>query len=510
MKDILKFLKDLGLEPKGKNLPGKPDLKFATEVSSLCEPGAVFVAIEGQRADGHDFLADAAEHGASLALVTRIPKARPKDLPLIKVSDTRRALGPLAHALLGDPTKKMKIAGVTGTNGKTTTVYLLEKIMRAAGLRPGLISTVVTRWGEHETPSDETTPSGAKLARILAQMEKDGAEAVAMEVSSHAIDQKRVDGIAFDAIALTNVTQDHLDYHETMEQYVGTKMSIFERLGEFSPGALGVVNLDDPTGRRIADALAPDQRVTYGIRAQDADLVTESILFRDAGMTLNLIYRGERFTAHTPLHCYFNAMNCLTGIATGLALGLKIDPIVAGVAQFTGAPGRFQIFESESGPQVIVDYAHTPDAMTQVLLNARGLARRRLIAVFGCGGDRDRSKRAQMGKVAANLAHELIVTNDNPRTEDPEKIIAEIVEGIGSIEGPKADHRVVLDRRQAIESAIAGASDGDIVVVAGKGHEDYQIIGTEKIHFDDCEVVRDAIASLKEKTSSEDARPAAV
>jgi UDP-N-acetylmuramoyl-L-alanyl-D-glutamate--2,6-diaminopimelate ligase len=468
-----------------------------SEVSGECGAACAFVAIEGHASDGHAYLADASAHGAPCAFVMRHPPDAPPELTLIRVDDTRRALGPLAHAIHGQPSHGVKVAGVTGTNGKTTTVYLMEAIYRACGLRPGLMSTIVSRWPGSEIPAAETTPSAARIARTMGTMAKAGVEAVALEVSSHGIAQHRLDGTRFGAIALTNVTQDHLDYHKTMEDYAATKMSIFESMPDHSPDGVAVINLDDPTGERLAARLDQRRCLTYGIRAEKADLLAESIFFHEMGMRLDLNFRGRKMALETPMHGYFNAMNCLT--ATGLALGLGLDfeGIARGCAAFHGAPGRFEMIRTPQGFPVIVDYAHTPDALRQLLLNARGLTHRRLIAVFGCGGDRDRGKRPLMGEAAAQLADEVIVTNDNPRTEDPEFIASQIVEGLGGPGSLDTHHRVILDRREAIGTAIRLADEGDVVVITGKGHEDYQIVGKTKHHFDDREVAREAIAALE-------------
>lgn len=476
-------------------------LQDISEVSTECGPGTAFVAIQGHAADGHEYLGDAASRGAEVAFVMRRPAESPAGMTLIQVEDTRRALGPLAHAVHGDPSRRMKVAGVTGTNGKTTTVYLLEAIYRACGLRPGLLSTIVARWPEQELPAGETTPSAARIARTMGAMARDGVQAVAMEVSSHGIAQHRLDGTRFASLALTNVTQDHLDYHKTMEAYEAVKMSIFESMPSHSPDGTAVVNLDDATGLKLAAKLDQESCLTYGIRSESADLLAESIYFHEKGMRLDLNFRGEKLVIETPMRGYFNAVNTLT--ATGLALGMGLDPegIAKGCASFHGAPGRFEIIPAPKGIPVIVDYAHTPDALRQLLLNARGLAARRLIAVFGCGGDRDRGKRPQMGEAAAQLADEVIVTNDNPRTEDPEAIARDIVEGLKNLGGLDAHHRQILDRRAAIETAIHLAEEGDVVVIAGKGHEDYQIVGKVKHHFDDREAAREVIAALEKETA---------
>lgn len=495
MKKLIKILTDRGLKPKGKVAKGLK-VDHVTDVSSRCRKGSMFVAIKGFKADGHEYLEDAASRGCKIALVSEEDITAPKGMSLIHVEDTRRALGPLAHEVAGAPTRAMDVVGVTGTNGKTTTVYLMEAILRAAGRSPGMIGTIVNRWADYEAPSDETTPSAAQLAEKFAQMRSAGADSAAIEVSSHAIDQRRADGIFFRAVGLTNVTQDHLDYHNTMEDYAATKMQLFEQMREENPEAVAVINLDDPTGQKIARLADPEYRLTYAIRAAGADLQAETILFHDEGMRLNISFKGRKFAINSPMPCYYNASNLLTATGLSLALGLEPEVINEGCQGFRGAPGRFEMIDAQPGVKVIVDYAHTPDAFAQVLLNARGFARKRLIVVFGCGGDRDKGKRPKMGKTAGELAHEIILTNDNPRTEEPKRIIDDIIAGIGNGEKPKRPHRVILDRQAAIRVALENACEGDAVVIAGKGHEDYQIIGAEKSHFDDRETVRAIIEEL--------------
>jgi UDP-N-acetylmuramyl-tripeptide synthetase len=496
IQDAIERLRSRGIAVEGR-APDGLQVDGVTEVSTRCGEGSMFVAIRGARADGHAYLADAASRGARVALVCDPAAVAPEGMTLLRVEDTRRAAGPLAQFIAGDPSRAMDVIGVTGTNGKTTTTFLLEAIFKAAGRRAGLLGTVVQRWGERTVTPDETTPSAPALADRMREMAADGVDALAMEVSSHAIDQHRIDGIRFRAVGLTNVTQDHLDYHRTMEAYAEVKASLFKRMHEENPGAIGAVNLDDPTGARIARMLRPEHRLAYSVSDESADLLAESILFHDDGFQLRINFRGDRFRLDSPMHCYFNAINCMTATALALAAGIEIEPIRAAVAGFRGAPGRFELVEGLPGVRIVVDYAHTPDALTQVLLNARRFARGRLIAVFGCGGDRDRAKRPLMGRAAARLAHRSIVTNDNPRTEDPREIARQIVEGMPpELANDPSAVRVILDRRAAIRSAVEGAAPGDAIVIAGKGHEDYQIVGREKRHFDDREVAREAIAEF--------------
>ena len=494
MIDLVETIKARGLDPEGFVSPDL-ELDNATEVSGQCDSKSVFVAIKGHRTDGHKFLKDAAEHGARVAIVTELPAEIPTGMHLLKVGDSRVALGPLAQSLAGDPSHFLTVAGVTGTNGKTTTAFLLESIFRAAGRRAGLLSTVVNRWAGHEEVAGETTASGSVLARRFTRMREAGVEAVAMEVSSHAIDQRRTDGIRFRAMGLTNVTQDHLDYHDTMEDYAATKASIFVRMYEDSRDAVGVVNMGDPIGVQIAELLDPGLRLTYTELSSGADLSTENMVLSHAGIQLDLDYHGSPIQIDSPMLGRFNAMNCLCATGIALAAGVDEGAIVEGLKRFPGAPGRFEIVEGLPGVKVIVDYAHTPDAVEKLLQNARTFVKNRLIAIVGCGGDRDRTKRPLMGRTAADIAEYVIITSDNPRTEKPEAITDEIMTGIEDHEVSDGRVRVILDRSDAILEAIADAEEGDVIVIAGKGHEDYQIIGEEKIHFDDREVAREAISA---------------
>ena len=475
--------------------PADPSIAAVTDRSDRCGPETLFVAVRGTRADGHDFLAQAAAAGCRAALVEREKIATPAGMTLLRVGNGRRALALIAQRLAGDPSRHMRVAGVTGTNGKTTVIYLLEAILRAAGLKTGVIGTIQYRWGDTVEDAPQTTPSPTELADLMARMRADGVEAVAMEVSSHAIDQHRVDGVAFDAAALTNITQDHLDYHVSMEAYQRAKRRLFTEVVPENPGGVSVLNLDDPAGRAFTADLPVDTLLGYSFHRTGADFRVEQLLVHSRGMVLDLIVRDRRMQIQTPMRGLFNAINCLTAVGLATAMDLPMEAVVAGCANMRGAPGRFEFIESDRPFRVIVDYAHTPDALVQVLLNARAWAKRRLIVVFGCGGDRDPDKRAPMGEAAARVADLAIVTNDNPRGEDPAAIARAIVEGIDRC---GVSYRLELDRRKAIRRAIALARPGDVVLVAGKGHEDYQILGPERIHFDDREEVRGAL----EKTNS--------
>jgi UDP-N-acetylmuramoyl-L-alanyl-D-glutamate--2,6-diaminopimelate ligase len=454
-----------------------------TEVRDLAydaravEPGALFFCVPGERADGHDFAADAVERGA-VALVVE----RPLELlvPQLVVADARRAMGPAAVTFYGDPTQKLRVAGVTGTNGKTTTVFILYAILAAAGRRPGLLGTIESRVGGERRPAIRTTPEAIDLQRTFREMLDAGDQSCAMEATSHGSELGRLDGVRFSALAFTNLTQDHLDFHETMERYFDAKRRLFV---ERRPPA--AVNVGDTYGRRLADELRAaghEPLVTFGF-ADDAEVHAEALELSAAGAR----FRAAGIELTTRLRGRFNVENVLAAVAVSRLLELPDDAIAAGVEHIRGVPGRLEPVDEGQPFTVLVDYSHKPDALENVLRTARELTERRLICVFGCGGDRDRGKRPIMGRIASERADLAIVTSDNPRTEDPEAIIAEILEGVA---GPV---EVEPDRRAAIVRAVELAEDGDVLVIAGKGHETYQEIDGQKRPFDDREVAREAL-----------------
>jgi UDP-N-acetylmuramoyl-L-alanyl-D-glutamate--2,6-diaminopimelate ligase len=440
-------------------------------------PGALFFCVPGERADGHDFAADAVERGA-VALVVERPLELP--VPQLVVADARHAMGPAAVAFYEDPTQELRIAAVTGTNGKTTTVFILYAILAAAGLRPGLLGTIESRVGGERRPAIRTTPEAIDLQRTFREMLDAGDRSCAMEATSHGSELGRLDGVRFSALAFTNLTQDHLDFHETMERYFDAKRRLFV---ERRPPA--AVNVGDAYGRRLADELRASRHeplVTFGF-ADDADVRPEALELSAGGATL----RAAGIALTTRLRGRFNIENVLAAVAVSRLLELPDEAVAAGVEHIRGVPGRLEPVDEGQPFTVLVDYSHKPDALENVLRTARELTERRLICVFGCGGDRDRGKRPLMGRIASELADVAIVTSDNPRTEDPDAIITEILEGVS---GPV---EVEPDRRAAIARAIELAADGDVLVIAGKGHEPYQEINGEKRPFDDREVAREAL-----------------
>jgi UDP-N-acetylmuramoyl-L-alanyl-D-glutamate--2,6-diaminopimelate ligase len=466
--------------------------------------GAVFVALRGLQSDGSTFAQDAVARGAAV-IVAETPAPPGVSVPWIRVNDAREALAALAAAYWGHPSEALTLVGITGTNGKTTTSYVLASIFEAAGVRCGRIGTVGYLIGDREIEAARTTPEAPDLQQLLREMVSQGCGGCVMEVSSHALALKRADHLRFSAGIFTNLTRDHLDFHRDMEDYFRAKLRLFELL---PPEGVGVTNLDDRRG--AAFAARARRPVTYAIDAA-ADVTP-------IGLSLSL--DGLEFQARTPrgtLHVRSrlvgrpNAYNILAALATAMALDLPFGAIEHGIWNLASVPGRFQLVSSPNDDvRVVVDYAHTDDALKNLLETARPLAGGRIISVFGCGGDRDRTKRPLMGAVAARLSDLVIVTSDNPRSENPAAIIEEIKRGIvpppdrkppNGGRGPKtADHLAVVDRREAIERAIATARPGDLVLIAGKGHEKYQVIGDRVLPFDDVEVSRTALANRRTGT----------
>ena len=444
-------------------------------------PGSLFVCVPGQRADGHDFAPEALARGA-VALVVE----RPLDLPVAQlvVDDARTAMARAADAFFGFPTRELEVAGVTGTNGKTTTAFLLYSMLAAAGRRPGLLGTVESRIGGERRAVTRTTPEAIDLQRTFREMLDGGDRSCAMEASSHGSELKRLVGVRFAALVFTNLSQDHLDLHGTLEAYFDAKRRLFvdpDVDGRRPPAA---VNVGDAYGRRLAEELRAlgEPPLTFGlteeadIRAEELDVSASGARFRAAGIAIETRLRGR-----------FNVENVLGAVAAGRLLELDDDAIATGVAHVTGVPGRFEAVDEGQPFTVLVDYAHTPEALANVLTEARPLAAGSLVCVFGCGGDRDRGKRPLMGGTAARLADRVIVTSDNPRSEDALAIIDEILAGTGR------DVDAEPDRARAIARAVEEAREGDVVVIAGKGHEQGQEFRDRVVPFDDREVAREAL-----------------
>jgi UDP-N-acetylmuramoyl-L-alanyl-D-glutamate--2,6-diaminopimelate ligase len=478
--------------------------------SRRCEADFLFVAVAGMKFDGHLFVPEAVRRGAK-AIVYEKEIARHASYTSIRVRDSRRALGVLGKNFFENPSGALGLIGVTGTNGKTTVTYLLESILREAGHEPGVIGTVNYRWGTKVLTASHTTPESFELQRLLAEIRSAGITHVVMEVSSHALELRRVEDCEFDLGIFMNLTQDHLDFHGTMEDYYASKKRFFTDLlaGEKNGRRQGrIINIDDPWGRRLAEELGAKGLVTFGI---------DSIAFvqaKEAELSLGEI-RAEietpagAFPLRAPLSGRFNLYNILAATAAAFHLGIPLSAIQRGIECAKPVPGRLEKISETGEPAVFVDYAHSEDALKRVLQNLARFRKGRIITVFGCGGDRDRGKRPLMGRAAAEESDLVIVTSDNPRTEEPLAIIGAIEGGIDAnvmkkispeelrAAGAGKTYTVVADRREAIGLAIGMASPDDIVIIAGKGHEDYQIIGTVTIPFDDRTVGREALDRLR-------------
>lgn len=459
--------------------------------SHACQVGDLFLGMPGTRVDGGEFWASAMAAGAIAAIIS--PQAAEKfppsaDICVIQAEDMVSICAAVAAAFYEYPAQQTKMIGVTGTNGKTTTTHLIEFFLSQCQLPTALLGTLYTRWPGFQETAIHTTPFATELQSQLAAAVKAGSEYTVMEVSSHALDQGRVKECVFTVGVFTNLTQDHLDYHKDMEDYFAAKAKLFSP--EYLQGK-AIINLDDDYGQRLLNSLEPEQVWSYSVHDSHADFYTTELNYTNTGVSGNLHTPLGTLPFNSPLVGQYNIANLLAALATVVHLGLDLEAIVKSLLQFMGVPGRME--RVQINPQqdisVIVDYAHTPDSLENLLKAARPFIKGKMICVFGCGGDRDRTKRPQMGKIAADLADLAIVTSDNPRTEDPDKILDDILAGIPDTLKPV----VICDRAIAIREAILEAKEGDGVVIAGKGHEDYQILGTEKIHFDDREQAREAL-----------------
>jgi UDP-N-acetylmuramoyl-L-alanyl-D-glutamate--2,6-diaminopimelate ligase len=484
MTDRLDQLVD-GLEAELKADPATRVTDIVTD-SRRVKSGALFVALRGGQTDGHLFLDSALAAGAAAVLVDREPHGPPPPLPYVRVPDTRAALPIVAARFHRHPGRDLRLVGVTGTNGKTSTVRMIESILHAAGYRPGSLTTISVRYGGSEDIAELTTPDADSLQRTLARMRDAGVDTVAMEVSSHALSRGRVGTLRFAAAVFTNLSQDHLDFHGDMGRYLQAKQRLFEP--EYLDGT-AVLNVSDPIGASLAKTLTEQGRtaITFArgtharahIRTVEEDVTLE-------GADLIVEESSTRYPVRIPLPGDFQVDNALAALGTARALGIAVDARVKGLAACPPVPGRLERV-SPDRPVVLVDYAHTPDALERVLSRLRPQASGRLIALFGCGGDRDRAKRAPMARAACGSSDYVVATTDNPRTEDPEAILRDVAEGLS---GP---HEIVIDRREAIARAISMARWDDVVLIAGKGHETVQIVGTERRPFDDREEARRAL-----------------
>jgi len=474
--------------------------------SRLVSPGDLFVALTGSVSDGHAYIDRALDLGAAAILLERVPESGLNPAcPAIVVPDSRRALAPLAVRFFGQPAEELRLIGITGTNGKTSTGYLVESIVQAAGISAGLIGTVEIRYANERIPAVNTTPESLDLQRTLRSMCTRNIQAAVMEVSSHGLELGRVRGCSFEVAAFTNLTQDHLDFHPDMAAYLDSKARLFrEHLAE---GGNAVINADDPASATLVEASEQaGARVFRCSRnaSSEAEIKLLDSEIRLSGTRARLQIEGKAMDVELPLLGDFNLENLLVACGIGHALGIDPAHIAAGVAACPQVPGRMEVVSTPDPtlPVAIVDYAHTPDAIEKLLQAVRPLCDGRLITVFGCGGDRDRSKRPRMAEAVARGSDLALATSDNPRTEDPQKILHDVEGGLTSLEARSPDdlgrtgpgYAILEDRRSAIQRAIGIAKPGDTVVIAGKGHEDYQILGREKFPFDDRDEARKALA----------------
>ncbi len=480
-------LKDILREIPVVSMTADPESEITdiTGDSRAVSPGCLFAAVKGLTVDGHKFIPMAAEKAATVVLCQDIPAV---EIPYVQVADSRKGLALGAKAFFGDPSSKMKVVGITGTNGKTTTTTLLKHIIEdVIGAKVGMIGTNGNWIGDEMLPTGHTTPESRDLQALFGRMVEAGCEYAIMEVSSHALHQGRVDGTDFDVGVFTNLTQDHLDYHITMEAYAEAKAGLFQRC------KTGIVNVDDPWAKIIStDAACPV--FTYGAN-RPSDLDADNIRFSASGISFDVKHAGKVIPTSLQIPGTFSVYNALAVLAAAMALGIDLEAACRSLASAKGVKGRVEVVPTDGDYTILIDYAHTPDALDNVLDSMRKVTKGRLVVVFGCGGDRDRTKRPVMGRIAQNNADFAIVTSDNPRTEDPEAIIEEILTGMQPDLG---DVKVIVNRPAAIEWAIEHHQPGDVIVLAGKGHEDYQIIGTEKIHMDEREIVAEIIERRRE------------
>ena len=465
------------------------------EISSLAyssrevRPGSLFFAIHGDKADGHAYIPQALERGA-VAVVSE--QAPPPELAgrWIQVAAIRRALADAGRILLGHPEKSLQLIGITGTNGKTTTTYLVESVLAAAGILSGVFGTIEYRMGGKTKVATNTTPESLDLLTYFGELVKAGGKAAVLEISSHALAQERVWGFHFAVAAFTNLTQDHLDYHKDFEHYFQAKRRLFEGLGS-PPPDWAVINIDDPWGARLLELPYPHQ-ITYGLEGK-AQVTPTHVASSARGTEAAIETPAGKLQIVSPLLGRANLANILAAISTGVAMGIASTRIEEGIANLRAVPGRFERIDEGQPFLVVVDYAHTDDALKNVLKTAREITRDRLIVLFGCGGERDRTKRPRMGEAAGALADFVVLTSDNPRSEDPLLIMADALVGLQRTGKP---YIAEVDRGIAIHKALEEAREGDVVVLAGKGHETYQILKDGKIDFDDRDVARKVLAEM--------------
>ncbi len=485
LKELLK-----GLEVSSVQGSKEQEISAVAYDSKKVDKGSLFACLRGYRLDGHAFISEAIERGA-VALLTEGGRMDRRDIAYVVVPDTRLALARISDNFYGHPSGRIKVIGVTGTNGKTTTTYLTESILKAAGYQVGLVGTINYRWGERILPAGNTTPQSVDLQRMLSEMVKAKCNYAVLEVSSHSLDQHRVDFIEFDVAIFTNLSLDHVDYHGSFSHYLKAKTKLFQQLreeGVKKEGKVSLINIDDRYRGHLLK-VAPGKVLTYGIRRR-ANIRASQISSSLSGLSFQADTPAGAFPVKMKLTDTINVYNALAAIGVGISQGIKSDYIKEGLERVEGVPGRFELIDCGQDFTVIVDYAHTPSALEGLLRMAKGMAGGKVITVFGCGGDRDKRKRPLMGKLSSRYSHFSILTSDNPRSEDPGQIISEIRRGFGR----RGNYLVIEDRFQAIKEALARARKDDVVIVAGKGHESYQVLKDTVVAFDDRDVVRRILA----------------
>ena len=470
-----------------------------TADSRQVKKGSLFICLVGAHVDGHDFISAAVKQGA-VAIVASKKVEVPPEVSVVYVEDTRKAMEDMVPFFFDYPAHKMRMIALTGTNGKTTTTHVVAHMLQQVGYKTGVIGTIHALIGDKELPTHNTTPDVIDLERLLYQMAEEKVTHVCMEVSSHALVMGRVAGCEFDDAVFTNLTEDHLDFHKTMDNYAKAKAILFHMVsakGQTKTKKAAWVNIDDPYASVMMDAVDRDvcELHTYGMNDEKADLYAYDSQFTGKSSVFTVRYEEKEYRIETKLAGRFNIYNTLGAIGSALSEGIPMETIVDAMKTFHSVPGRFELIDEGQSFTVVVDYAHTPDGLEKILTTAKEITKGRILVVFGCGGDRDKMKRPIMGRIAATHADIAIVTSDNPRTEDPATIVKEVAAGVEEVkkEKPSLQYEVIVDRREAIQRAIALATGDDIVLIAGKGHEDYQILKDRTIHFDDREEARKAL-----------------
>ncbi|MDP2912513.1 MAG: UDP-N-acetylmuramoyl-L-alanyl-D-glutamate--2,6-diaminopimelate ligase [Candidatus Omnitrophota bacterium] len=474
-----------GLSFKTKDDISEIDVKRVRDDSRAVEEGDLFIAVKGYSTEGSAYIGEAVKNGARVIMAQR-DHGSSGEIKRILVDDTRKALSVLAANFYGNPSDRLKIVGITGTNGKTTITYIIESILKNAGSGAGVIGTVNYRLKDKVLPSKNTTPGALELQSLLAEMAKGGLHYAIMEISSHSLDQGRVDSVRLDTGIFTNISAEHLDYHKTIEEYFKAKAQIF---GLLKDGATAILNDDDDKVASLKNSITKARVITYGIENY-ADVCAQNIRSSIDGTRFDVVMPKNRFEIRTGLIGMHNVSNILAGIAAAVSLNIGISAIKGGVESVVSVPGRLETLDIGQAFKIFVDYAHTEDALYNILTHLRKVAVRGIITVFGCGGNRDRLKRPLMGKVACRLSDHVVITSDNPRFEEPEAIIEEIEKGVI---GKFDNYSVAIDRREAIKEALELAGEGDIVVIAGKGHEDYQIVKDKIFNFNDREIAKEIL-----------------